>query len=403
MYTQCLDCLTIYKIVAESLQLSHGQFRCGHCGAVFNALPSLTEKLPEGAVVELPRSDVVPVPAVLSIPAMRPVRPAELRTGDDDVLISQFDIAEVASKANGRIEPVFLEPEPERAPSKSGAREANDSAAIQAPTPDWVSFRPGEAAAVLKKVDVFDLGREARFSTPDVTIAPRSLASGRAQYDLGTAPSAKQPQKPTAPTLSSVNAGLSFRAEVRNHYAPETVDSQRRWPWVAFACILSLALIAQLGFYQRRALLVHDDSRAVLDFACALLNCRLPLREDLALLKVLDSDVKPHPRTKGALLITASLRNDAAFAQNYPIVEVKLIDKASRAIALRRFAPRSYLGDVSAIAGGIAANASLPIVFEVIDPGANASGFEFAFLPGPNLAGDLADNSAGNLTNGGIP
>ena len=365
MYTQCLECLTIYKIVAQSLQLSHGQFRCGHCGAVFNALPSLTEKLPEGAVVELPRNDVVPVPAVLSIPAMRPVRPAELRAGGDDVLISQFDIPEVLNTSNGRIVPVFLEPE--RAPSKSGAREANDSAAIQAPTTDWVSFRPGEATAVLKKVDVFDLGREARFSTPDLTNAPRSLGSGRAQYDLGAAPSAKQPQKPTTPTLSSVNAGLSFRAEVRNHYAPETIDSQRRWPWVAFACILSLALIAQLGFYQRRALLAHDDSRAVLEFACALLNCRLPLREDLALLKVLDSDVKPHPRTKGALLITASLRNDATYAQNYPIVEVKLIDKASRAIALRRFAPRSYLGDVNAIAAGIAANASLPIVFEVID------------------------------------
>ena len=60
----------------------------------------------------------------------------------------------------------------------------------------------------------------------------------------------------------------------------------------------------------------------------------------------------------------------------------------TRAVALRRFAPRSYLGDADAIAAGIAANASLPIIFEVIDPGANASGFEFSFLPGPNLAED---------------
>ena len=254
-------------------------------------------------------------------------------------------------------------------------------------------------------MELIDLGREARFSTNELSNSPRPkpVASGRAHYELGTVPSAKMPQKPAAPTLSSVNAGLSFRAEVRNHYAPETIDTPRRWPWVVVACILSLALIAQLGFYQRRALLAHDDSRKILEFSCALLHCRLPLREDLALLKVLDSDVKPHPRTKGALLITASLRNDAAFAQNYPIVEVKLIDKASRAIALRRFAPRSYLSDVNAIAGGIAANASLPIVFEVIDPGASASGFEFAFLPGPYLAGDLTDNSVGNLTNGGLP
>ncbi len=401
MYTQCLDCLTIYKIAAESLQHSHGQFRCGHCGAVFNALPSLTEKLPEGAVVELPRSDEVLVPAVLSIPAMRPVRPPALRAGHDDVLISQFDISEANTANGGRIEPVFTEASPIQ--SSIQAQQQGESAT--SPAGDWVSFRPGEAAVVLKKAELIDLGREARFSTNESSNSPRPkpVASGRAHYDLGTVPSAKLPQKPASPTLSSVNAGLSFRAEVRNHYAPEAITASRRWPWIAFACILSLTLIAQLGFYQRRALLAHDDSRAVLEFACSLLKCRLPLREDLALLKVLDSDVKPHPRTKGALLITASLRNDAAFAQNYPIVEVKLIDKASRAIALRRFAPRSYLGDVNAIAGGIASNASLPIVFEVIDPGANASGFEFAFLPGPYLAGDLVDNSAGNLTNGGMP
>ena len=74
MYTQCPECLTIYKIAAETLQSSHGKFRCGHCGGVFDALPSLTEKLPEGVVDELPRSDPADVPAVLSVPAMRPVR-----------------------------------------------------------------------------------------------------------------------------------------------------------------------------------------------------------------------------------------------------------------------------------------------------------------------------------------
>ncbi len=379
MYTQCLDCLTIYKIVAESLQLSHGQFRCGHCGAVFNALPSLTEKLPEGAVVELPRSEEVLVPAVLSIPAMRPVRPPVLHADDQDILISQFDISEAIKATDGRIEPVFSGSTP--LPKNAGAPPARGSA-------DWVSFSPGESAPVAKKVEVIDLGREARFSGNEATKSvSKPLASGRAQYDLGAAPSTKTPPKAQPTTLPGATPGLSFRAEVRNHYAPEAA-APRRWPWVLVACILSLALIAQLGFYQRRALLAHDDSRKVLEFSCSLLQCRLPLREDLARLKVLDSDVKPHPRTKGALLITASLRNEAAYAQNYPIVEVKLIDKSSRAVALRRFAPRSYLGDADAIAAGIAANASLPIIFEVIDPGANASGFEFSFLPGPNLAED---------------
>ena len=384
MYTQCLDCLTIYKIVAQSLQLSHGQFRCGHCGAVFNALPSLTEKLPEGAVLELPRSEEVPLPAVLSIPAMRPVRPAALRADDQDVLISQFDISEAIKSADGRIEPVFSD----ATTPPNGPTQRSDP--TQTPTPDWVSFRPGESAPAIKKAEVSDFGREARFSGNETPkSAPKPVSASRAQYDLAPAPFAKPPIKATPAMLPGATPGLSFRAEVRSHYSPEAAPL-RRWPWVVVACTLSLALIAQLGLYQRRALLAHDDSRKLLEFSCSLLQCRLPLREDIARLKVLDSDVKPHPRTKGALLITASLRNEAAYAQNYPIVEVKLLDKSARPVALRRFAPRSYLADADAIAAGIAANASLPIIFEVIDPGAKASGFEFSFLPGPNLAGDLA-------------
>ena len=372
MYTQCLDCLTIYKIVAESLQLSHGQFRCGHCGAVFDALTTLTEKLPEGRVVELPRSEEVPVPAVLSIPAMRPVRPPVLRADHDDVLISQFDIAE-ASPADGRIEPTFSDASAAPRHSNTQQREASAS---PTPTPDWVSFRPGEPTPAPKKVE------------------PKPVPHSRAKYDLGPAPTAKTPQKQASATLPGATPGLSFRAEVRSQYRTDAVAPQRRWPWVVAACILSLALLAQLGFYQRRALLTQDDSRKLLELSCTVLHCRLPLREDLARLRVLDSDVKPHPRTQGALLITASLRNEASFAQNYPIVEVKLLDKSSRAVALRRFAPASYLGDADAIAAGIGANASLPIIFEVIDPGANASGFEFSFLPGPHLAEDLMGDLA---------
>ncbi len=395
MYTQCLDCLTIYKIVAESLQLSHGQFRCGHCGAVFDALPSLTEKLPEGAVVELPRSEEALVPAVLSIPALRPVRQPALQSQVDEraIVISDFDLNEALRMDNGRIEPSFasaFSPPAAAAEIPSETVSGRDGEWVE---PDWVGFRPGDAAATpVKKPGVprssdgsSDPGREGRYAPIDTP-----MSSGRAQYDLGSAPSVKPTSKPSpiAPKLSTPQA--SFHAEVRREYVPEQAASASRWPWVIAACTLALALIVQLGLYQKRALLAHDDFRPALEHACALLGCVLPLRENLDQLKVLDSTVKPHPRVPGALLISASLTNLAPYPQNYPIVEVKLLSLTSSAVALRRFAPTSYLRDHTAMAAGIAANASLPIVFEVIDPGTSASGFEFSFLPGPDLAPDTA-------------
>lgn len=338
MYTQCPECLTIYKIAAETLQASHGKFRCGHCGGVFDALPSLTEKLPEGVIDELPRSDPADVPAVLSVPAMRPVREPGFKLELD----SEPYQRQVSSDEPERKEPTL--------------------------PADWVVFRPNDPQPK-QEIPTSHSGREQRYGS-----------AGKANFELNPASSIK-PVSKTA--VRQVVEPLRFeRPERRSTHVEEP---ERKWPWVVSAVILALALIAQLGFYQRRALLAHDDFRPWLDRACVMLKCTLPLREDLGRFRVLESIVKPHPQVPGALLISASLRNDAPFAQNFPVVEVKLSDTSARVVALRRFSARSYLRDATRISDGIAPGASLPIIFEVLDPGAEAAGFEFNFLTGPDL------------------
>jgi predicted Zn finger-like uncharacterized protein len=364
MYTQCPECLTIYKIAADSLQASHGRFRCGHCGGVFDALPTLTEKLPDGIVDELPRVPAAEVPTVLSVPALRPVRQATL-FADDDVNMGSIDI-DLDNASKTRKEPTL--------------------------PADWVVYRPGDGAPTpVAKLGANAGGRENRYTAPEAKTEPKAeVRGGRAQYDLGSAPAKLTPGKPLPAKPAPVVATPKFSAEPRPYVAVHAVNTlPARWPWIITAVLLSFGLLAQLGFYQRRALLAHDDFRPWLEQACALLHCKLPLREDLTRFKVLESAVTPHPRVKGALMISVSLINEAPFAQNFPVVAVQLHDTSARPVALRRFAPSSYLRDPSAVNTGIAANASLPIVFEVIDPGSKASGFEFSFLSGPYLQGEL--------------
>jgi predicted Zn finger-like uncharacterized protein len=263
MYTQCPECLTIYKLGAAELAESHASVRCGHCAAVFDALRTLTEQLPPEPVHELePRSGSAPPPQ-LSVPALRP--------------------------APGQQQALF---DPDERPQRTAHRP---------PTPMFARAR-------------------------------------------------------------------------------RTRPATRNWPWVVGAGLLLLTLGAQISYAERTVLLDDARVRPWLDRICTTLSCRLPLRHDPATLQLLSRDIRPHPSVPHALIISATLRNEADFAQAFPAVEITLSDLDENRIAMRRFLPQEYLGDTRGIANGLAPGATAALVFEVADPGKNAVAFEFKFL-----------------------
>src|SRR5574337_661365 len=91
MYAQCPECLTIYKVGAAVLGQSHGSVRCGHCNAVFDALRTLTEQLPDETVRHLLAHPGDDAPPQLAVPALRPA------TGQQQALL--FDPDERPSRA----------------------------------------------------------------------------------------------------------------------------------------------------------------------------------------------------------------------------------------------------------------------------------------------------------------
>ena len=79
-----------------------------------------------------------------------------------------------------------------------------------------------------------------------------------------------------------------------------------------------------------------------------------------------------------ALIISASFRNDARWAQPWPDLELTLSDINGQPIAHRRFAPEEYLGHLQG-AALVAPGQSASIALEVRDPGKQAVAFEFEF------------------------
>ena len=152
------------------------------------------------------------------------------------------------------------------------------------------------------------------------------------------------------------------------------------WLWKGGIALLLPLLLIQLAWAERRELLQNPTSRAWLERGCRFLRCTLPLAHDAEALVLLSRDVRPHPSVPSALIISATLRNDADVAQAFPTVEITLTDLDEQRIAMRRFKPAEYLGDARTLSSGLAAHGSTALVFEVADPGKNAVAYEFKFL-----------------------
>ncbi|QRP63598.1 zinc-ribbon and DUF3426 domain-containing protein [Rhodanobacter sp. FDAARGOS 1247] len=156
-------------------------------------------------------------------------------------------------------------------------------------------------------------------------------------------------------------------------------SDERRWPWVLACSLLTLALGVQLAWAKRNDLIRDPLTGGWLRSACATLGCELPLVAAPGRLRLLASNVQAHPSVAHALMISASVRNDAAFAQPYPVLTVTLSNAQGQRIAMRRLQPEEYLDDTSILRSGLSPGGTAVLLLEVEDPGDNAVAFELGF------------------------
>jgi hypothetical protein len=134
----------------------------------------------------------------------------------------------------------------------------------------------------------------------------------------------------------------------------------------------------QVAIADRANLAADRDWRPRIATLCALLGCSIPPWREPAALHVTSRDLRPHPTLPGVLVVSATFRNDAPFAQPWPQLQLSLQNLDGESLGLRRFAPREYLGR-NPPAGGIGAGQSASIRLEILDPGKRAVAFGFEF------------------------
>lgn len=148
----------------------------------------------------------------------------------------------------------------------------------------------------------------------------------------------------------------------------------------------SLAILALIGLLGTQYLLSQRDQfakypelRPLLVQLCRIRGCTLPPLRDLTAIELTSRNVFTHPNIPHALMITATMINNAPFAQPYPILQISFSNLEGKTVALGRFAPAQYLPKGMPADKLMPAGKPIHISFSVNDPGQQALAYEFTF------------------------
>jgi hypothetical protein len=145
-------------------------------------------------------------------------------------------------------------------------------------------------------------------------------------------------------------------------------------------CAVLLGLItAQLVHHFRAPLASRSLVGPLVQETYGFLGLEVQPDWDLAQYEILNWSAKAGAGTTtgiGNLQITAQIRNTGPRAQPYPRIRLELKDRWEAIVGSRVFGPGDYLPDDIDLTGRMPVGATVPAGLEIIDPGADASGFE---------------------------
>jgi predicted Zn finger-like uncharacterized protein len=167
---------------------------------------------------------------------------------------------------------------------------------------------------------------------------------------------------------------------------PLPVTPTRVWPWVCASLLMLLLLMAQVLFqFRTEAALLIPEAKPALQAVCELLGYDLPLPRKADQLSIEASDLHPEPQHKNMLVLAATLKNRAGFAQAYPYLELTLTDTLDQPLLRKIIAPADYLAKSQAIAAGFAPGSELVVHLALMPEGSDkkpSSGYRlYLFYP----------------------
>jgi predicted Zn finger-like uncharacterized protein len=367
MLTRCPECATVFRVTPEQLKARQGRVRCGRCHCVFNAIDALIENLPANVV----SSSETPLPQNATAEGQLPEAADESIVATDSASILQMATETAPPEQHAqpvhKLEhdsavPVAAEPEP---PEHAEHPEHTAHEALVA----TVAPAAQEAASV---------ERSAASDSVDSAISEPTTPGLPHVPGPDQGPGAVADQSAAEPVLEA-RVAEPPAMEPLLHEPPRQSPA---WPWIAAAVVFAALLAGQTALFYRIELAIqYPQLRASFASICAQLDCEMPLPRHIELVSIEASDLNPDAPQKDRLRLSATLKNRADFAQEYPHLELTLTDTQDQPLLRRALSPAEYLSSVPPPAGFVArGEASVALTIDA--SGVPASGYRlYVFYP----------------------
>jgi hypothetical protein len=155
--------------------------------------------------------------------------------------------------------------------------------------------------------------------------------------------------------------------------------------WSIGILTLTATLLIEYAWFNRDQFKHVPELQTWIEKICQQVECKNAALRDPSKIELVSRNVYSHPGEKNALMVNVTMKNNANFAQPYPVMQIEFSNVRGGTVAARRFLPSEYLPVESRQAGTeqrrlLLPNASSSITMEIQDPGKQAMTYEFNFL-----------------------
>lgn len=369
MRTRCPACNTVFRVTSDQLRAKAGKVKCGYCQSVFNAFDEFFDDTPK-----IPFPPVLAPPEIVEAPALQR---ASARLAD---ALGQAGLP--VSQAMVPAEPAQPAPESEAETETEAEAEAEADSKGDQPAEATEEAAAGGAASDIGVEPNSEAVERDLEAVAEIAAIPR-LTATEAERETGEARAETVEESTQAARDAGLVAARALaEAPAYNRWATGALDGaevhqRAAWPFIVALVLLLAALAVQLAYNYRSDLVRHVPAAGEL-FELLGIDVPLPARSELVSIEA--SDLQSD-NVRGLFVLQATLRNQAAYAQAWPALELTLTDASDTAVARRVLSAADYLPPGSDLTSFPAA-AEVPVRLWIDAKGLGAAGYKlYLFYP----------------------